>query len=194
MCLPARLRWTSPFGQKIELAQTMDVSRGGLLVSSGELHSPGVSLWVTFPYDVSLRDGQPEVPARVVRCGELSASSPHFSLGIQFDEHPHYVSNGNGARCDRERRGSPRRSLAMPIRVRPENVPWFEEAMSLDVSPRGMRFRSQRDYAMGDLLRITLEDASSAALPGSGEFRARVVRVAPAADGVALEVSVCRAT
>ena len=70
MRLPARLRWTTPFGQKIELANTTDVSRGGLLVSTKERHAPGVTVWVTFPHDASLSDGQPEIAARVVRCDE----------------------------------------------------------------------------------------------------------------------------
>ena len=194
MRLPARLRWISPLGQKIELAETMDVSRGGLLLSSRELHAPGVPLWVTFPYDASLREGQPEVPARVVRCQESDASPVRFSLAIQFEAQASSSSNGNGARSEPERRGGPRRLLATPIRVNLENVPWFEEAMSVDVSPRGMRFRSQREYATGELLRITLEDPSSASWPGSGEFRAKVVRVAPVPDGVAVDVGVCRAT
>lgn len=194
MRLPARLRRTSPFGQKIELAETMDVSRGGLLVSGRELHTSAVTLWVTFPYDASLREGQPEVPARVARCEESGATPLHFSLAIQFEGQVRSFSNGNGARRDPERRGTPRRSLAIPIRVRLENVPWFEEAMSLDVSPRGMRFRSQREYATGELLKIALQDDSSASWPGSGEFRPKVVRVAPARDGVALHVAVCRAS
>ena len=193
MRLPGRLRWTSPFGQKIELAETMDVSRGGLLLSSRELHAPGVPLWVTFPYDTSLREGQPEVLARVVRCAELSATPPQFSLAIQFESQARSASNGNGAQRDPERRGSPRRTLAVPIRVRPENVPWFEEAMSVDFSPRGMRFRSQREYTKGELLRIASEDDSSASWPGSGEFRAKVVRVAAVVNGVALDVAVYRA-
>src|SRR5260370_15610300 len=70
MRLPARLRWTTPFGQKIELAETIDASRSGLLLSTRETHSCGTSVWVTFPYDASLRDGQPEVAAHVVRCEE----------------------------------------------------------------------------------------------------------------------------
>jgi len=194
MRLPARLRWTSPFAQKIELAETIDVSRGGLLLSSTRVHAPGVPVWVAFPFDASLREGQPEVSARVVRCEELSASPFHFSLAIQFEGQARSASNGNGAQRDPERRCSPRRSLAMPIRVRPENVPWCEEAMSLDFSPRGMCFRSQREYAAGELLRIALEDASAVSWPGSGEFRAKVVRVAPVANGVAVDVAVCRAT
>src|SRR5260370_23380245 len=67
MRLPARLRWTTPFGQKIELAETIDASRSGLLLSTRETHSCGTSVWVTFPYDASLRDGQPEVAAHGVR-------------------------------------------------------------------------------------------------------------------------------
>ena len=194
MRLPARLRWISPLGQKIELAETTDVSRGGLLLSSRESHAAGVPLWVTFPYDASLREGQPEVPARVVRCEESDAAPVSSSLRIQFEVQVRAVSDGNGAQRDSERRQSLRRSLATPIRVRLENVPWFEEAMSLDFSPRGMRFRGQREYATGELLRIAIRDVSSASWPGSGEFRAKVVRVVPVPDGVAVEVSVCRAT
>lgn len=66
--------------------------------------------------------------------------------------------------------------------------------MSLDFSPRGMRFRGQREYTPGELLRIALEDFSSGSWPGSGEFRAKVVRVAPVQDGVAVDVGVCHAT
>ncbi len=225
--LPARLRWPTPFGQKIELSETLDVSRGGLLLATKEPHSAGASLWVTFPYDASLPDGQPEVLARVVRSGEAleiiransarakvlpqvalaqarSAKSDKFAratgmsdvpatfaVAIQFEEHGHATSNGNRARHDPERRASPRCSLGVPVRVRPEHVPWFEEAMTLDFSSRGMRFRGQREYALGEQLKIALED--SASTPWSGrEFRARVVRVSPVPDGVALDVSVCR--
>src|SRR5438309_2635541 len=71
MRLPVRMRWATPFGQTIELGETIDVSRSGLLVSTKEFHTPGVTLWVTFPYDVSLSDGQPEILARVARCKEV---------------------------------------------------------------------------------------------------------------------------
>jgi PilZ domain len=227
--LPARLRWATPFGQKIELSETLDVSRGGLLLYTQELHSPGASLWVTFPYDASLPDGQPEILARVVRCGgalatiraasarakppsqtgstqlrstkpdklarrdEISDASAPFAVAIRFEEQTHPASNGNRARYDPERRSSPRRELAVPVRVRPEHMPWFEEAMTLDFSSKGMRFRSQREYGLGEPLRIALRDLASTPWSGSREFRAHVVRVSPAPDGVALDVSVCRA-
>jgi hypothetical protein len=225
--LPARLRWATPFGQKIELSETLDVSRGGLLLTTNELHSARASLWVTFPYDASLPNGQPEVLARVVRSGEaleitraidaraktrpqtalaqarsaqsdksarateMSEAPATFAVAICFEAHAH-PSNGNRARRDPERRASRRCSLGVPVRVRPEHVPWFEEAMTLDFSSRGMRFRSQREYSLGEQLKVALEDSASTPWSG-GEFRARVVRVSPAPDGVALDVSVCRA-
>ena len=197
MRLPARLRWTTPFGQKIELVETRDVSRGGLLVSGGEFHAAGVPLWVTFPYDRSLPEGQPEVLARVVRSdedGQKTSLPASVLLAIHFPGPAHPQTHGNGARAPRERRGGPRHALAVPIRVRPERVPWFEETMSLDLSPHGMRFRSHREYAEGEVLAITREDPCASGRRGSAEFRAKVVRVFPAGDGVRLDVAVCRAT
>src|SRR5713101_5152797 len=81
--LPVRLRWSTPFGQKTEVCKTLDISRGGLLVPCNEAHALGVPLWVTFPYDPSLRDGQPEMLAKVVRVtpgsNGFAASAPLVS-------------------------------------------------------------------------------------------------------------------
>ena len=215
-------------GQKIETVQTIDVSRGGLLVSTQDAHSCGTSVWVTFPFDTSLGDGQPEVVARVVRCDEvleviratnarekiqtevqsareLSAKLDQlaravgiadcpatFAVAIHFEEHQRSVSNGQNHRSEPERRGSVRKALATPVRVHPERIPWFEEAMTIDISAKGMRFRSQREYAVGDHLKIAFEDAASAPWRGAGEFSSRVVRLVPAPGRAALDVSVCR--
>jgi hypothetical protein len=228
MRLPVRLRWTTPFGQKIELGETIDVSRRGLLVSTKEPHDSGVALWVTFPYDSSLGDGQPEMSARIVRCGEVleviraanarekvqkqSASSMErsakldqiaralaicdapatFAVAIQLESHTNASSNGNSHRSEPERRGSPRRALAVPVRIRPEPIPWFEEAMTIDFSAEGMRFRGRREYEVGDYLKVAFEDSLATLWHGPGEFRSKVVRVAPAPDTIALDVSVCR--
>lgn len=117
-----------------------------------------------------------------------------IALAIHFEGLDHAAPNGNRARREPERRGGLRRLFTIPIRVRQEQVPWFEEMMSLDFSPRGLRFRSHREYPAGQLVRIALEDASSLSWSGSGEFRAKVVRVSPAEGGVALHVAVCHAT
>lgn len=226
--LPARLRWTAPLGQRAEAGETVDVSRSGLLVSTKVPHSPGVSLWVTFPYDSSIGDGQPEVLARVVRCQEVpevtrssdarekvpsasaSKSEPwvklnqrfralgiceapaNYAVALHFDGKSGAASNGNSHRHDPERRGTLRRALAVPVRVRPERIPWFEEAMTIDFSPKGLRFRSHREYQPGESLKIAFEESISTPWSGSGEFRSRVVRVETAPDSNALDVSVCR--
>jgi hypothetical protein len=226
MRLPARLRWTTPFGQKIELVETIDVSRKGLLVSTRESHTPGVTVWVTFPYDASLSDGQPEIPARVARCDEVpeairatnarekiqtktapeqersarlvqrapgnSDTRATFAVAFHFEERPHFSSNGNALRLEPERRGSVRRTLAIPVRVHPELIPWFEEAMTIDISTKGIRFRGHREYDLGEHLKITFADASSAPWHGAGEILSEVVRVASVPESAALDVSVRR--
>ena len=228
MRLPVRLRWTTPFGQKIELGETIDVSRSGLLVSTKECHVPGVTLWVTFPYDASLSDGQPEIRARVARCDEaleviratnarekiqtesqsareLSAKLDQlaraigiadapatFAVAIHLEEHRRSGSNGDVQRSKPERRGSVRKALAIPVRVHPERIPWFEEAMTIDISEKSMRFRSHREYELGDHLKIAFADATSAPWHGAGEFLSEVVRVTPVSGSAALDISVCR--
>jgi hypothetical protein len=226
MRLPARLRWTTPFGQKIELVETIDVSRRGLLVSAREPHASGLRLWVTFPFDSLLGEGQPEMSAHTVRCQEMlevvpasntreriqavSASSADrsarldqtvsavavcdapatFAVAIQFEEHAHTSANGNGHRHEPERRGSQRRALAVPVRVRPHSIPWFEEAMTVDFSATGLRFRSHREYLPGEYLGVAFKESTPALWHGTGEFRSQVVRVVPAPDDFALDVSV----
>ena len=228
MRLPVRLRWTAPFGQKIELAETIDVSRSGLLVSMKEAHTCGTSVWVTFPYDASLRDGQPEVAAHVVRCeqelevirstnarekpqtgspsaGKLSAKPDQlasavgiaeapatFAVAVHLEERQRPASNGNAHHRENERRGSMRMALAIPVRVHPERIPWFEEAMTIDVSAKGLRFRSHREYALGDRLKIAFADPASAPWHGTAEFLSEVVRVTSLPGSVALDVCVCR--
>ena len=116
-------------------------------------------LWVTFPYDASPPDGQPEVLTHVVRCGErlevirgmnareklqtqstskqecsakldqpvsafgTSEAPASFAVALHFEQHAHSVSNGNGHRREPERRRSPWRVLALPVRVRPGRIP-----------------------------------------------------------------------
>ena len=228
MRLPVRLRWTAPFGQKIELGETIDVSRSGLLVSTKESHTPGVTVWVTFPYDASLSNGQPEILARVARCNEalevirstnarekvqtesapehersakldqlghalvISNAPATFAVAFHLKERTHDSSNGTATRHGTERRGCTRRALAVPVRVHPERILWFEEAMTIDISAQGMRFRSHREYELGDHLKIVFQDGASAPWRGTGEFLSEVVRVASVPGSAALDVGVRR--
>jgi len=199
--LPVRIRWNTPFGQKTEVCKTLDISRGGLLVPCQETHAAGVPMWVTFPYDASLGDGQPEMVAKVVRVGSAHngngrkathESASQQSVALRFALPPRPESNGNGREKERERRESPRRALALPVRVRPERVPWFEEAMTINVSAHGLRFLSSREYQEGDRLLVSFEPAASAPWPSASETAARVLRFDAVPDSAALAVTIVR--
>jgi hypothetical protein len=199
--LPVRIRWSTPFGQKTEVRKTLDISRGGLLVPCEEPHALGVPLWVTFPYDASMGDGQPEIMAKVVRVSSLSQTNGNRSgedsasqqaMAMYFALPARAALNGNEHRQGRERREAPRRPLAIPVRVRPESMPWFEEAMTIDVSANGLRFLSGREYQMGERLLVSFELAASAVWPSTAECTARVVRTEAVPETAALAVSVSR--
>jgi PilZ domain len=201
--LPARLRWTAPFGQTTEIAETLDVSRSGLRLPCQDPHSPGVMLWVTFPYHESLGDGQPEIMARVVRLTnglegaqhthrETSTRELHESaLAVRFELALPSTPNGGDGQAA-ERRASERRPIALPVRVRWGKVPWFEEAMTVDVSAEGLRFLSNREYQYGDELLVSFDPAVSAPWPSATEHRATVVRVEPLPESPVLAVTVRR--
>jgi hypothetical protein len=198
--LPVRIRWNTPFGQKTEVRKTLDISRGGLLVPCQETHAPGVQLWVTFPYDTSLGDGQPEMLAKVVRVGRArngngkstGESSNERALAVHFALSFRPESNGNGHAKERERRDSPRRPLALPVRVRPEHIPWFEEAMTIDVSAQGLRFVSSREYQEGQRLLVSFESTTSGPWSSASETAARVVRIEALPGSAALAVTIAR--
>jgi hypothetical protein len=169
-------------------------------------------LWVTFPYDVSLGDGQPELLARVVRSAENSNGgrsangknlrvaraksgngSHEAAVAVHFEISPGRASNGNGQPRQLERRAGTRCALSVPVRVRPESIPWFEEAMTVDVSGEGLRFLSNREYRAGERLFISFEPSAAAApWPGAREFRSRVVRVESAMQSPSLVIAVSR--
>jgi PilZ domain-containing protein len=232
--LPARLRWTTPFGQKTEVCGTVNVSRGGLLVPCQEAHAEGTSLWVTFPYDAAVPYGQPEILARVVRSTAsdvgvevsgngggaavnvarlahssgtttadknstaaaatlLSGTGLGTSTALRFEIAPRRHSNGNGNGHKRlsERRASTRQRLAVPVRVRPENVPWFEETMTIDCSAEGLKFRSNREYSPGQFLVVSFESADTSPWPGAAELLLLVVRIDVEPESPALNVALC---
>jgi hypothetical protein len=201
LSLPVRIRWNTPFGQKTEVCKTLDISRGGLLAPCLETHVPGVPLWVTFPFDISLGDSQPEMLARVVRvvpagngngrnfaaeCSNEQAVAVHFALPFRP------ASNGKGHAKELERRDSPRRPLALPVRVRPDHIPWFEEAMTIDVSTHGLRFVSSREYQRGQRLLVSFEPAAAAPWPTTSETAARVLRIEGMPGSAALAVTIVR--
>src|SRR5262249_37390582 len=97
--MPARLRWSAPLGQCIEQCETINASRGGLLLACGEAPSAGHPLWVTFPFDPEARGMQPEVLARVVRSVPTGEAETQWKVGLQFERTAHAALSGK----DRER-------------------------------------------------------------------------------------------
>jgi hypothetical protein len=202
--LPVRIRWNTPFGQKTEVCKTLDISRGGLLVPCQEMHTPGVTLWATFPFDSSIGDNQPEMLAKVVSMRWLDetdngngskpagAGSTAQAVALHFASSLRPQSNGNGHAKERERRHSPRRPLAVPVRVRLPHIPWFEEAMTIDVAAQGLRFLSNREYQQGDRLLVSFDPAASAPWPTSSETAGRVLRIEPVPASAALAVTISR--
>jgi hypothetical protein len=201
--LPARLRWTGPFGHKTELCETLNISRSGMLVPCEEFHAAGVSLWVTFPYDASLPDGQPEVVARVVRstrAGEFAPGHavrnaevcPQPAAALHFEVAPYAGANGNGHFAEHERRANLRRRMALPMHARLEDIPWFEEAMTVDVSAEGVLFLGSREYQAGQYLLVSFGASAFAPWPFARESRCVVVHVEFVSGSSALAVGVRR--
>src|SRR5579862_8695883 len=119
--LPARIRWLGPLGMRLEVTETIDVSREGLLVRRNEPCSPQARVWVAYPFDPSAALIQPETPARIARVHP--GADRGFYVGLQFLLPPRDAQRTEND----ERRRSARFSFALPIFVRPSGSQWPEE-------------------------------------------------------------------
>src|SRR5271163_2499928 len=82
--LPVRIRWRDSFGLQSELAQTLDLSRNGILVPCNEAWSNRTRFWVTLPYAADDTTGlQHEMPARMVRTAFTRSGARHAALHLQ---------------------------------------------------------------------------------------------------------------
>jgi hypothetical protein len=93
---------------------------------------------------------------------------------------------------DVERRLTPRGPFMVPVRVRTEQMPWFEETMTVDCSGDGLKFRSNREYTRGEFLIVAFESTATSPWLGVTESLLRVVRVESEPDVAELQVAVCR--
>jgi PilZ domain len=189
--LPVRLRWVAPLGQQSEVCETRNVSRGGLLVECKEQHGEGFPLWVTFPFDPGAQEGQPEVLARVVRVRHVEMNgASREEIALHFEGIPKQTSSSNGQRAHI----GDGRNVALPIRVRPRHIPWFEEAMTVEVSADRMRFVSNREYPVGEALLVTFVSLDTKPWPGGGEMLARIVNVEKLPYSSSLVITLMRLT
>jgi hypothetical protein len=193
--LPVRLRWSAPLGQRTEQSETINASRGGLLLVSKETHAVGHRLWVTFPFDPVASGPQPELLARVVRSTEDPSAKEaarwnvalHFERAAQMSSH-----SGNGRLGRTEKTNGAGRSIALPIRVRPRDVPWHEEAMTLEVSTEELKFLTHREYAFGERLLVTFASPADAPWSGDTEWETEVTGIQTEAGSDSLRVTVSK--
>lgn len=174
--LPVRIRWQGPLGQSLEFAETLDVSRTGLLFYRTAPMPVSARLWVTYPFSKENPSSQPETPARVARVKTTPGGGQLVAVEFQPLRRaavPVAVAN---------RRCGERTPVALAMSIRIPGVPWPEEAMTLDVSDGGMLFTTPRQYRIGETVRVTLAGGRWAA--AHGELVARVIRVQPVPDSV----------
>jgi PilZ domain len=177
--LAVRLRWLGPLGTRLEICQTSNVARTGLLFYRPEECVEGARVWVTFPFDFAAPEPQQEIAARVVRMRKTPAGG--YLVAIQFDDRPFVMP------LVTERRTSKRTPIVVPVSVRSAHAPWSEEAMTLDVSASGLRFETSRMHQPGERVHIRLRFDRWA---DRGELAARAVRVEPVAEAAEQEVAV----
>jgi len=173
--MPARLRWSAPLGQRTEQCETVNASRGGLLVVCSKAPGTDHSLWVTFPFDVEASGQQPEMPARVVRSeGSAQDADRGWRVAVQFERDVPARFSGNGQGSGRGKKNGSWSNIALPIRVRPRYVPWHEEAMTMEVSPEKVKFVTHREYAFGEHLLVSFDARSDAPWSGDDEWEGEV--------------------
>lgn len=150
-------------------------------------------LWITFPYDPTLPEGQPEVLARVMRCEDRKENGTVMTaLAVHFESALRSAPDPAGGSREEAPAAAAHRPLALSIRVRPESVSWFEEVMTLDVSPDRLRFVTNRVYARGDLVRVSFASLDSSPWRGGGEQAARIVNVEPMPGSASFTVAIQR--
>lgn len=171
--LPVRIRWMGPLGMRLEITETIDASREGLLIRRAEPCNPWARLWVAYPFDLTAASVQPETPARIARVQAGVGGGYYVGLQLQLPQ------RDNGRDSGDERRRSARFSFSLPIFVRPSGSFWPEEAMTQNVSNYGVRFETARAYKVGEMVlaKIPWGEWSKA-----GEIFGRVVRVVPPAE------------
>jgi hypothetical protein len=194
--LPVRLRWVAPLGQKSEVCETRNVSKGGLLVACKEQPPEGLPLWVTFPFDLAAPDTQPEVLARVVRRHGSSVGEPEREeIALHFERFPLSASSAREVQqtpvTPPAKNGSVG-NVSVPIRVRPRHILWPEEAMTLEVSSEVLRFVSNREYAPGDTLFVSFVSKETQPWPGIGETACKIVNVEKVPQSASLVITLKR--
>jgi hypothetical protein len=134
---------------------------------------------------------QPEVAARVVwRDAATGTDGERWNVALQFEQSG-ILPGRNGKNSGISRKNG-ERNIALPIRVRPPNVPWHEEAMTFEVAPGKVRFVTNREYAFGERLLISFDARSDAPWSGDEEWEGEVTGIEMDASSDSVTVTVRR--
>jgi hypothetical protein len=169
--LPVRIRWQGSLGMRLEITETIDVSREGLLVRREDPRAIPSRVWVAFPFDPAAAGAvQPETPAHIMRDEPDPAGGRFVALHMELPqrEAPRPV--------EQERRKTQRIPFALPIFVRAQGTPWPEESMTRDISQGGAQFETSHVYANQQMVLAKIPWGEWAK---AGEIPGRVVRIEP---------------
>lgn len=166
--------------------------------SAGVFRSPSATEAAAVVAAREISDAGPlsEAETATVANGAGVTLAPEFStlLALRFEivSRQHTAAHAIVPLRDVERRLTVRRPFVVPVRVRTEKVPWFEETMTVDCSGDGLKFRSNREYARGEFLFVSFESAATSPWLGVTESLLMVVRIESEPDVAELQVAVCR--
>ena len=169
----------------------MNLSKGGLLLACNEAHGVGHPLWVTIPYDAQAAGAQPETAARVVRCWPAGEEKLlRWNVAMHFEGAAQARTRGNGNRAANKNQNGTGNKISLPIRVRPQNVPWHEDTMTLEVSSEKLKFVTNREYAFGQRLLVSFDAGGEAPWSGDREWETQVTGIEMEAGNETLCVTV----
>jgi len=169
----------------------VNLSKGGLLLACNEAHGVGHPLWVTIPYDPQASGAQPETLARVVRCSPANEDkSSGWNVAMHFEGTAHGQTRANGSRAANKSQNGTGNKISLPIRVRPQHVPWHEDTMTLEVSRDKLKFVTNREYAFGQRLLVSFDVGGEAPWSGDGEWETQVTGIEMEAGNETLCVTV----
>jgi hypothetical protein len=155
----------------------------------------GHPLWVTIPYDPQASGAQPETLARVVRCSPANEEkSSGWNVAMRFEGAAHGQTRGNGGQAANKNQNGAGNKISLPIRVRPQNVPWHEDTMTLEVSRDKLKFVTNREYAFGQRLLVSFDAGSESPWSGDGEWEAQVTGIEMEAGSESLCITVRKKT
>jgi len=113
---------------------------------------------------------------------------------MHFEGTAHGQTHANGSRAANKSQNGTGNKISLPIRVRPQHVPWHEDTMTLEVSRDKLKFVTNREYAFGQRLLVSFDAGSEAPWSGDGEWETQVTGIEMEAGSESLCITVRKKT